>query len=131
MNNKRYKLNLNMDIEQNWLEGNNFFWSDVHNLYIHRFNVWKISETSKVYCEVRLNINTKECSVDVYENPKTFYGPFYCSIWNIEAIDEIEIINKRIKDEFYRIGIVEDPDRCLPIPELHHMGRKGEYDDQS
>ena len=124
MNNKRYKLLLDGEIKQNWLEENHFFWNEARGVYLHRFTVWRISETETVYCEIRLNIHTKECRVDCYLDPKTLYGPAYSDLWGIDQIEEMTTIYRRIKDEFHRLGIVEDFDKSLPTPELHRLGRK-------
>ena len=124
MNNKRYKLLLDGEIKQNWLEENHFFWNEARGVYLHRFTVWRISETETVYCEIRLDIHTKECRVDCYLDPKTLYGPAYSDLWGIDQREEMTTIYRRIKDEFHRLGIVEDLDKSLPTPELHRLGRK-------
>lgn len=121
MNKKRYFLN--HDCNNAWLEENHFFWSQPHNMYIRRFNVWRISDIEAAYGEIRLDPETRYIEFDVYINTKTYYGPYYHAEWGLTdpANPDVATLSKRIKDEFYRLGIEEDKSRKLPDPNIKHM----------
>lgn len=108
MNKKKYLLIKDGDVTQNWLEENHFFWDEARRMYIHRYTIWRIDDTPEcVYAEIRLNAETKDVELDVYMDKKTYYGPWYLDQLGIETDEEVVIMNRRIKGEFERLGIIE------------------------
>ena len=129
MNNLKYKLNHISPVNQSWLEENHFFWSDTYNAYIKRLNVWHISDTESVYGEIRLDPESNFVNFEVYTAPKTYYGPYYYAQWTSDATEEVETINKRIKNEFDYLGIVLDQTRSEQPPWIYHSEFRGYEDD--
>lgn len=127
MNNTKYKLDISEPVTQSWLEANHFFWNRAQDMFIHRFNVWRITETESAYGEFRLSPGTYDVEFDVYISPKNYFGMYYQGKWGLLEEDdhlEFETMLRRIQSEMDRFGIVENSDKSLPIPILEHKGRR-------
>ena len=132
MNRTKYKfISPPLDLEI-WSLNNGFRWNKTKAAYIRRFTVWRLYETTSIYFEIRVH-DDYTIELDVYENPFTFYGKFYCQMWGIENFRHIKYILRVIKKEFDYLGIIEDPELSTTPPELHHMRyfEKMEDEDES
>lgn len=102
-------------VDQNWLSSNQFYYSRAFSdtddpVYIHRFPVYKWGLVATLEAEMRVHINDKSVTVDVYDIAgltRGLYAPFYHKIDTVHD-DFVDKIMKNINKECRRLQIVND-----------------------
>lgn len=110
MNKKRYQLLMNThDVTREWLTENEFYWNPKYKRFIHRWNVLKIADFTYIYAELRLDLHTMLCEMDVMDGPHTYYGPYLQYLRGFADPQDARVarVCEHIKSEFDRLHIVE------------------------
>lgn len=112
---------LDPDLPYQSPESMGFHWNEIRQRYIYRFIIWRISETQTVYCELQLDPTDNTIELSVFEGQKSYYVPYYLTIWQVEDMDYKEKIFERIERVLHNFNIILNPNRCRPIPPIRHF----------
>lgn len=105
-NNKYIKKNLS----HSWLKQNNFRYSQIFsdsdiNAYTYRFPIYKYGTSVILECELVMYEDTGEVRIDVYDNNRNKYAPFY---YDSKVHDNfITKLDKKIKRKLKELGITK------------------------
>lgn len=94
---------------KHWFSSNGFLYSkifstDDDDIYYHRFTVWRFGTAAAIECELKININTSEVTIDCYDYDTRYkYASFYDRRYGTS--DVVSHIDERILERINELGV--------------------------